>query len=130
MARESAEAAAREKAEFVASVSHEIRTPLNGIVGMTYLATQLNQNEKLGHYLTRIASSCNHLLGIVNDVLDFSKITAGKFAFHAAEFSLRKMLEQIEGLFSDSVAAKGLVLFVHVSPELPDRLIGDALRIE
>jgi len=128
-ARDVAEKASRAKAEFLANMSHEIRTPLNAIIGMSYLAAHVNSDARVGHYVGRIQASSQHLLGIVNDILDLSKIEAGKLRIDVAEFSLRSMLDDVAGLVSEQAHAKGLELTISITPELPDRFLGDAKRI-
>jgi hypothetical protein len=128
-ARDLAEKASRAKAEFLANMSHEIRTPLNAIIGMGHLAAHVNADARVGRYLGRIHSSSQHLLGVVNDILDLSKIEAGKLRLDVAEFALEDMLDQVSALVAEQAAAKGLELIIDISPGLPARLIGDAKRI-
>ncbi len=128
-ARDMAETASRAKEEFLANMSHEIRTPLNAIIGMGHLAAHVNADLRVGHYLGRIQSSSQHLLGIANDILDLSKIEAGKLQIGVAEFSLDSMLGHVSGLVSEQADAKGLELIIDIAPGLPCRLIGDAKRI-
>ena len=128
-ARDLAEAAGRAKAEFLANMSHEIRTPLNAIIGMSHLAAHVNTTPRVAHYIGRIQSSSQHLLAIVSNILDLSKIEAGKLPINRAEFSLANLLAHVAGLVSERAEAKGLELVIAIEPGLPDRLIGDAIRI-
>lgn len=128
-ARDMAEAAGRAKAEFLANMSHEIRTPLNAIMGMSHLAAHVNTSQRVAHYIGRIQSSGQHLLAIVNNILDLSKIEAGKLSIHKTEFSLEGLLTQVAGLVWERAEAKGLELIIAIEPGLPDVLIGDAMRI-
>ena len=128
-ARNMAETASRAKADFLANMSHEIRTPLNAIIGMSHLAVHANADARVGHYLGRIRSSGEHLLGIVNDILDLSKIEAGKLAIAAAEFRLEALLDHVVSQVSGQAGAKGLALRTDIAPALPRRLVGDAKRI-
>ena len=128
-ARDIAEKAGRAKAEFLANMSHEIRTPLNAIIGMSHLAAHVNSEPRLAHYIGRIQSSSRHLLGVVNDILDLSKIEAGKLSIGAAEFSLEGLLDHVAGLVAEDADAKGLELIIAIAPGLPGRLIGDSMRI-
>ena len=128
-ARDLAEKASRAKAEFLANMSHEIRTPLNAVIGMSHLAAHVNSDARVGHYIGRIQSSSQHLLGIVNDVLDLSKIEAGKLRIDVAAFSLKGMLDDVAGLVAEQADAKGLGLVIDIAPELSGRMIGDAKRI-
>jgi len=128
-ARDMAEAAGRAKAEFLANMSHEIRTPLNAIIGMSYLAAHVNTAPRVAHYIGRIQSSSQHLLAIVSDILDLSKIEAGKLPIYRAEFSLESLLAHVAGLVWERAEAKGLELIIAIEPGLPGRLIGDSMRI-
>ncbi|MBS1229111.1 MAG: hybrid sensor histidine kinase/response regulator [Proteobacteria bacterium] len=128
-ARDMAEAAGHAKAEFLANMSHEIRTPLNAIIGMSYLAAHVNTAPRVAHYIGRIQSSGQHLLAIVSDILDLSKIEAGKLPIYRSEFALESLLAHVAGLVSERAEAKGLELIIAIEPGLPGRLIGDAMRI-
>jgi two-component system, sensor histidine kinase and response regulator len=128
-ARDMAEAAGHAKAEFLANMSHEIRTPLNAIMGMSHLAAHVNTAPRVAHYIGRIQSSGQHLLAIVNNILDLSKIEAGKLSIQSAEFSLEGLLTQVAGLVWERAEAKGLELIIAIEPGLPDLLIGDAMRM-
>ena len=128
-ARDLAETASRAKAEFLANMSHEIRTPLNAIIGMGHLAAHANTDPRVAHYIGRIQSSGQHLLGIVNDILDLSKIEAGKLQIDVSEFSLEALLDHVAGLVAEQAQAKDLELIIAIAPGLPDQLVGDAKRI-
>lgn len=129
VARDMAESASRAKAEFLANMSHEVRTPLNAIIGMGHLAAQVNADGRVGHYLGRIQSSSQHLLGIVNDILDLSKVEAGKLRIDVAAFSLAGLLDHVAAQVLEQAEQKGLRLVVPTAASLPDRLVGDAKRI-
>jgi PAS domain S-box-containing protein len=128
-ARDVAEAATQAKAEFLANMSHEIRTPLNAILGLSHLAEHLNRDGKVGEYLQRIHTSGRHLLGVVNSVLDFSKLETGQHTVTADEFSLLRVVEHSVGMVSEKAGAKGLELAIHIDPAMPDSIVGDQLHL-
>jgi PAS domain S-box-containing protein len=129
-ARDEAEAANRAKSAFLANTSHEIRTPLNGLVGLARLARQPGLDEaRLGQYLAQIDDSAQALAGVISDILDLSKIEAGKVRLESAEFDLHALIESIEHGYAALAEARALVLTVTADGALPRRVRGDALRV-
>ena len=128
-AKLAAEDMARTKADFLANMSHEIRTPMNAIVGLSHLVlrTELNRNQR--DFLGKIQDSGQHLLGIINDILDVSKMEAGKLTLEQRDFSLGKVLDNLTNLMGDRAVAKGLELIFDIAPQVPDSLRGDSLRL-
>ena len=124
-----AEEAARMKSDFLANMSHEIRTPMNAIVGMAYLTLRTELTPRQRDYLEKIQGSSQHLLGIINDILDISKIEAGKLVIERTDFELERVLDNVSSLIADRIAAKGLELIVDVADDVPAGLVGDPLRL-
>ena len=130
LAKRRAQEAARIKSEFLANMSHELRTPLNGVIGFTRqtLKTPLTSTQR--DYLHTIERSANNLLSIINDVLDFSKLEAGKLVLESIPFPLRATLDETLVLLAPSAHDKGLELTINVQGEVPDNVIGDPLRLQ
>ena len=128
-ARGEAEAANRAKSEFLANMSHEIRTPMNGVIGLTYLALKTSLSEKQRGYLQKINSSATLLLGIINDILDISKVEAGKSELEDVAFDLKAVLEGTSTIATVRAAEKGVAFRIVYGDEVPNDLIGDPLRL-
>ncbi|WP_319239346.1 PAS domain S-box protein [uncultured Propionivibrio sp.] len=128
-ARALAEAAAQMRSDFLANMSHEIRTPMNAIIGMAYLAMKTELTPPQREYLRKIQVSSQHLLGIINDILDLSKIEAGKMVVETIEFDLDRVFENVASLLSEKAAIQGLEFIIDVDDDIPRNLVGDPLRI-
>ncbi|MDD5297524.1 MAG: response regulator [Rhodocyclaceae bacterium] len=128
LAKQAAEAANAAKSAFLANMSHEIRTPLNGLLGMAQLVRRSGVTAVQTAQLDKIDASGQHLLGVINDVLEMSKIEAGKFVLEDRDFMLADMLRTVLNLVSDAVTGKGLRLAMKVS-DLPQALRGDPARL-
>lgn len=128
-AKELAEETAALKSRFLANMSHEIRTPLNAIIGMSHLALKSGLDARQSGYVVRMQQAGQHLLGVINDILDFSKIEAGKLVVERSPFALDRMLEGVADVVGFKAAAKGLELVLDVAPDVPQHLVGDALRL-
>jgi PAS domain S-box-containing protein len=129
-AKTEAESANRAKSEFLANMSHEIRTPMNAIIGLSELALGTRElSPKLHNYLNKIHSSSKALLSIINDILDYSKVEAGRLELDQIEFSLNELLENVADLFNVHAEEKGVELVLYIAPDVPERVIGDPLRL-
>jgi signal transduction histidine kinase/DNA-binding response OmpR family regulator len=129
IAKHAAEAATQAKSDFLANMSHEIRTPMNAILGMTHLALKTNPSPKQADYLNKIKAAAQALLGIINDILDTSKIEAGKLHLETIDFRLEEVLDSVSTIVSQKAQDKNLEFLIASHPDIPANLIGDPLRL-
>jgi two-component system sensor histidine kinase BarA len=130
LAKKRAQEAARIKSEFLANMSHELRTPLNGVIGFTRLTLKTDLTTTQRDHLNTIERSANNLLAIINDVLDFSKLEAGKLLLESIPFPLRSTLDEVVTLLAHSAHDKSLELTLNIKSDVPDNVIGDPLRLQ
>jgi PAS domain S-box-containing protein len=116
------------KSEFLANISHELRTPLNAIFGLAQLGIKGHEGEAVADTFTQILESGQHLMTLINDVLDYSKIESGKMPIQFAELDLGELVEQVVAQHAEHAEAKGLVMLLTESPNLPMRFVGDTVR--
>ena len=125
-----AEEANKAKTVFLSNMSHEIRTPMNAIIGLDSLALhEENISPKMRDYLEKIGSSAEHLLSLINEILDMSRIESGRLTIRNEEFSFTKLIEQVNTIFNGQCDEKGLQYSCHVAPHLDSYYIGDGMKI-
>jgi K+-sensing histidine kinase KdpD len=127
--KQEVEEALKVKSQFVANVTHELRTPVNGILGNTKELLEMEQDPAALRLLNLVERGCNDMHAIINNVLDFSKLEAGKFVLERRKFHFRNMIDYVKSNHINKITEKGLELFVTVSPEIPEYIVGDELRI-
>ncbi|MCL2458838.1 MAG: response regulator, partial [Desulfobulbus sp.] len=128
-AKEDALRASSAKGDFLANMSHEIRTPINAIIGMTIIGKAAADLERKNYAFAKIEGASAHLLGVINDILDMSKIEAGKFELAPVEFSFEKTLQKIANVINFRVEEKRQHFNVRIDEEIPDMLVGDDQRL-
>ncbi|WP_051321400.1 ATP-binding protein [Chrysiogenes arsenatis] len=130
LAKAAAEASSMSKSAFLANMSHEIRTPMNVIMGMSYLIMKTSLTPLQHDYLTKIQSSSQHLLSIVNNILDYSKVESGKLPIEKSFFPLSQLLKNCSFFLHEHAEAKNLACSFEIAPDVPEMIEGDPLRIE
>jgi len=128
-AKDAAESASRSKSLFLANMSHEIRTPMNAILGMAYLLHKETADDKVRERLDKITNAANHLLGVINDILDLSKIEAGSLVLEEREFHPRELVADILQMVGERAREKGLSLRTDIGPDVPMILLGDSVHL-
>lgn len=125
-----AHAATEAKSEFLAKMSHELRTPMNAVIGFTDLAKRTDSETRRLEHLDNIDTASHSLLNIINDILDLSKVEAGKLNLESREFELRPILDRVGNVVAPAAAGKGVEIIISAAPDVPNTLVGDPLRLE
>jgi PAS domain S-box-containing protein len=128
-AKEQAEQSSQAKSDFLSRMSHEMRTPLNVIIGMSTIAENSKDMERIRYCLSKVKDASVHLLGVINDILDMSKIEAGKFELSCAEFDFERMLKKLSDVMEFKFNEKKQSFVVRIDQDVPIRIIGDEQRI-
>jgi len=128
-ARSKSDKESRHKSQFLANMSHEIRTPMNAIIGMTAIGKSSADTNRKDHCFTKIEDAGNHLLGVINDILDMSKIEANRFDLSPSEFNFEKMLQRVVNVINFRVDEKQQKFTIHIDKNIPRVLIGDDQRL-
>lgn len=129
-AKREAEAAARVKSEFMANISHEIRTPMNAILGMAYLAQKGDPSPRQLAYIQKMRTTGQNLLHIIDDILDLSKLEAGRLSMENTSFAIRDLFSSISSAYRRQTEEKNIKLVIDVAPDVPLTLMGDPMRLE
>ena len=127
--RADADAASKSKSAFLANMSHEIRTPMNAIIGMTSIAENTDQIERKNYAISKIKEAAGHLLGVINDILDVSKIESGKLELSPVDFNFENMLKRVVTVNNLRVIEKKQKLMVNIDKAIPNQLLGDEQRL-
>ncbi len=128
-AKEQAEQSSLAKSNFLSRMSHEMRTPMNAVIGMAGIARSTGDAERKAYCLDKIDEASQHLLGVINDILDVSKIEAGRFELSESEFVFEKMLQRVTGVMNFRIDEKRQTFVVHIDPSVPPVIIGDEQRL-
>ncbi len=127
--KEAAEAANQAKSEFLANMSHEIRTPINGVMGMLQLLETTSLDSEQSSYIRMASEAANRLTRLLTDILDLSRVEAGKMEIRKAPFQIQEIIDSVSGLFAVTARNKGLTLKCNLVPGMPEVLVGDEMRV-